>query len=144
MSASPNSPATVAGLARRIGALGYDALLIVALWMTTLFVAIAFNNGEAVSAWWVPVILYAECAGYYLYSWLKSGQTLGMRTWRLKLVDEQGFSPTMQNLGIRLLVAPFSAAALGLGYLAFYWAHRQQTWHDRVSKSYVVLLPKKK
>ncbi|MFT7654096.1 MAG: putative RDD family membrane protein YckC [Limisphaerales bacterium] len=144
MSASPNSPATVAGLARRIGALGYDALLVVALWMTTLFVAIAFNNGEAVSAWWVPIILYAECAGYYLYSWLKSGQTLGMRTWRLKLVDEQGFSPTMQNLGIRLLVAPFSAAALGLGYLAYYWGDRQQTWHDQVSKSYVVLLPKEK
>ena len=144
MSASPSSQVTIAGLARRIGALGYDALLILAIWMTTLFVVIAFNNGEAVSAWWVPVILYVECVSYYLYSWLKTGQTLGMRTWRLKLVDEQGFSPTMQNLLLRLLVAPFSAAALGLGYLAYYWGTRQQTWHDQVSQSYVVLLPKEK
>ncbi len=133
--------ATPAGLLRRTGALCYDALLLLALWMMTLLPFVIANN-EATSAWWVPVVFYLEAAGYYTYSWLKSGQTLGMRTWQLKLVNEQGTLIDFKAALLRLLIAPLSLAACGLGYFALYWGTAQQTWHDRASLSYVVRLPK--
>ena len=49
--ATHNSTITAvpAGIARRLGALLYDALLIIALWMVTVLVAVLINDGEAVT-----------------------------------------------------------------------------------------------
>ena len=51
MPASETSPTVAypAGLGRRFGALLYDALLIIAVWMATLFPWVIFNNGEGVT-----------------------------------------------------------------------------------------------
>lgn len=141
-SASAKVSAPPAGILRRLGALCYDLLLLIAVWMATLFVGVLANQGEAISAWWVPALLYAEAAAYFAYSWLQSGQTLGMRTWHLKVVDAGGGPITWQAASIRLLVAPLSMLAGGLGYAAYYWSPSQQTWHDQLSDTYVVQLPK--
>lgn len=120
----------------------YDFLLVIALWMATLFIFVGTNSGEAVSAWWIAPCLYLEAVTYYLYSWQKSGQTLGMRTWRIQLINQSGGPVALMSSLIRLCVAPFSGLLFGLGYLAYYWGEREQTWHDQASATYVVLLPK--
>ena len=72
MPLEPSETATVgypAGLGRRLGAALYDVLLVIALWMTTLFVWVAAGDGEAVSGWLVQLVLLAEFAGFYILSW---------------------------------------------------------------------------
>ena len=120
----------------------YDALLVLALWMLTLFVWIAADQGEAISGWPVQLVLALEWAGFYLLSWYRRGQTLGMTAWRIQLVDEQGNRPAPIKLVVRLMAAPLSFASLGLGYLWFYVGNSQQTWHDRLSRTVVVHIPK--
>lgn len=134
--------ASPAGLGRRLAALLYDLLLMLAVWMATLFALVAANSFEPISGFWLQLVLLAELAAYYLYSWLKTGQTLGMRSWRLQMVDEDGNKPDLQACLIRIAVAPFSYAFAGLGMLWLYAGHRQQTWQDMASKTFVVLLPK--
>jgi len=134
--------ATPAGLTRRLGAFVYDVLLIVALWMFTILGGVLLNEGETVAGTVLQLILAAEALGFYLYFWARQGQTLGMRAWRLKLVTGDGGQPNLSALFKRALLAPISFLCFGLGYLWYFVGTRQQTWHDRGSDTYVVLLPK--
>lgn len=142
--ATHNSTITAvpAGIARRLGALLYDALLIIALWMVTVLVAVLINDGEAVTGFGMQLTFLLEPICFYGYFWYRQGQTLGMRAWRLKLVDTEGQNPTWTQVLQRLLIGPLSLLCLGLGYIWYFLGTRQQTWHDRYSATYVVLLPK--
>lgn len=134
--------AAPAGILRRFGALLYDALLIVAIWMMTALIAVLINGGEAVNPLLMQVISVAEIVAFYGYFWVDRGQTLGMRAWRLLLVDSKGGHVTWRAIAMRMLIAPFSLIIFGLGYFWYFVGTRQQTWHDRASDTYVVLLPK--
>ena len=130
------------GLPRRLGALLYDLLLIIAIWMGTLFVWVLVSGGEAVSGFTVQLVLAAEWVAFYVFFWRRQGQTLGMAAWRITVVDEDGQPPDLTQCLVRALAAPFSLACLGLGYLWFYIGDTQQTWHDRLSQTMVVHIPK--
>ena len=130
------------GLGRRLGALLYDLLLVIAIWMGTLFVWVTATGGEAVQGVLVQLVLGLEWLGFYLFFWRRQGQTLGMAAWRIFVVDEQGFPPSLRQCLIRAFSAPVSMACVGLGYLWFYVGDRQQTWHDRLSHTMVVHIPK--
>ena len=132
------------GIGRRFGAAVYDVLLVVAIWMGTLLVGVLINSGEAITGWWVQLLLLFEWAFFYLYFWSRDGQTLGMTAWRVKLVNSEGKAPSLQQLLIRLAVAPLSIACAGIGYLWFYVGSRKQTWHDQASDTFVVHIPKAK
>ncbi len=80
---------------------------------------------------------------FFGWFWLKNGQTLGMQAWRIKLVDFDGAQPTAGRIAIRCLGAPLSAACLGLGYLWCLFDRKGRYWHDYLSGTELVLLPKK-
>ncbi|NOX52815.1 MAG: RDD family protein [Gammaproteobacteria bacterium] len=136
--------ASPAGLGRRLGALLYDTLLIMAVWMVTLFIWIAIGDGQAKSGFGVQSILLCEMLGFYVYFLYNQGQTLGMKAWRIKLVDKSGKAASLKQIAIRLAVAPFSFTLLGLGFIWLYSNSLKQTWHDIASHSIVVELPKDK
>ena len=125
-----------------MGALLYDALLLIAIWMATLFPWVIANSGEAVVGLLVQSVLLLELIGFYLFFWSRQGQTLGMKAWRIRLVDTTGHPPAFKQLLIRLATAPLSVLSCGLGYLWFYMGDRRQTWHDRLSGTMVVHLPR--
>lgn len=131
------------GIARRLGALLYDILLVIAIWMGTLFVWVTASGGEAVQGVAVQLVLALEWLGFYMFFWRRQGQTLGMAAWRIWLVDEAGYPPSLKQCLLRGLTAPISMACFGLGYLWFYVGDKQQTWHDRLSRTMVVHIPKK-
>ncbi len=140
-SESTKQVAYVAGLGRRLGAMLYDFLLLVAIWMFTLFILV-IARGDEVTGWWVQLLLLAETTAFFLFCWRRGGQTLGMSAWRIKLLQTDGTPCTWKNLYLRLLCAPLSLACLGLGYLWLYVDPQKATWHDRISKTSVVHLPK--
>ena len=122
-----------AGLWRRLGALLYDSLLVLAVWMTTLLVWVVVSGGEAVSGWPVQAVLLMEWAGLYVYSLTRDGQTLGMRAWRLKALQSDGQSPTAWQAIVRWLGAGLSLVCLGLGYVWLLFNDERRTWHDQLS-----------
>jgi|TARA_B100000767_G_scaffold271071_1_gene295972 uncharacterized RDD family membrane protein YckC len=130
-----------AGIGRRLGALMYDSLLILALWFLTGFIWVPLS-GDVVTGFAFQLTLIVETVAFYAYCWHKNGETLGMRAWHIRLVDESGSRVNLQQIAIRALVAPFSLTCAGLGYLWLFIGDDRQTWHDRASKTLIVYLPR--
>ena len=140
-----------AGLLRRLGALVYDALLVIALLMVTTALFLPLTRGEAItpgSSGWLEylyqVALLVVIVGFFGIFWTRGGQTLGMMAWRLKVLREDGGALTWTDTVKRLAAAWLSAAVLGLGYLWVLVDAQHRAWHDRLSHTRVVSIPKEK
>ena len=133
-----------ASLFVRIAAMVYDGLLILAMWMVITIIAIAINDGTAVEAG-NPIlssILFITFFAFYAKFWTHGGQTLGMRAWRLKIVNVQQGQITLVQCLLRLVMAVIGLAAFGLGYIWVFIDKDKLAWHDRFSYTRIVRLPK--
>lgn len=137
------------GLLRRLAAIVYDTLLVVPLVMACVALALGLRKllgGAAdtlLQPWIVQSMAIGCFIGFFGVFWLKSGQTLGMQAWRIKLVPMAGNELTFGRVVTRCGSALLSAAFLGLGYLWCLVDRRGRTWHDYLSGTELVLLPKK-
>jgi uncharacterized RDD family membrane protein YckC len=137
---------TSAGFGRRFAALVYDALLIFALLLIYTLAAVLIHGGgftpDAPGIGW-----YLFCAGeialigaYYVINWVHSGQTLGMRAWRLRAVDESGKPLKVGRAVHRFLCGILAWGPAGLGVLWLYLDPEHLAIHDRLSRTRVVYL----
>jgi uncharacterized RDD family membrane protein YckC len=131
------SEAPPASLIKQLAAMVYDSLLIFALLFFATAIALVFNQGEAISP--NPLFslyLLLTVFTFYAWFWHKSGQTLGMRAWRIRIVAESGGNPGWGRSYLRLCCALLSIACFGLGY---WWRlFKPWTWHDRLSRTRIV------
>ncbi|WOJ93885.1 RDD family protein [Congregibacter variabilis] len=141
---TPPAPA----LPRRLAAIVYDTLLVVPLIMVCVAVGLGIRQllGSAADsllpATLVQIIAVFSCIGFFGTFWLKSGQTLGMQAWRIKLVPMPGNEMTFGRVVTRCVSALLSAVCLGLGYWWCLFDRRKRCWHDYLSGTELVLLPK--
>lgn len=137
MPAKPASEPRGAGLPRRLAAMFYDALLVLAIWMITLLAMVVASGGEPVLGAPVQTLLFLEAFTFFAYFWTAAGQTAGMRAWRLRLVSEQGGGVSLHQATLRFAVALVAFGACGIGY---FWAlidRQGRTWPDIASNSRV-------
>ncbi len=136
--------ATTAGVLRRLAAGCYDALLLGALWMAATLVIVAVRGGQPVPAGQpaYQLLLLVIAALFFITSWLRGGQTLGMRAWRLRVERESGEPLDARTGMLRFLGGMLSVVTGGLGLL-WLWIDRDElTWHDRIAGTRVVVVPK--
>ncbi len=133
-------------LLRRIGAMLYDALLMLALLFLATIPFIAMRGGEPVEASsnlpyqiTLAVIIFAFFVGF----WSRSGRTLGMQSWGLRAETEAGQIPSVGQASIRFFAAILSWLPAGLGFLWQLWDKEKLTWHDRLSGTRLMHYPKK-
>ena len=126
-----------ASLTRQLAAMVYDSLLIFAVLFLASAIVVLFNQGEAIeSNIWFSLYLLLTVFTFYAWFWKKSGQTLGMRVWKIRIVTESGSNPGWSTCYIRLIYALLSWLCLGLGYL---WRlFKPFTWHDRLSRTRII------
>ncbi|GED23023.1 RDD family protein [Halomonas halmophila] len=141
-----------AGLGRRLGAMLYDSLLLLALWvaLTTLHVltsrlvlgvpAEQLGQGtlQVVS---LRLLLVLGAFGFLAYFWMRAGMTLGMQAWRLRVQTPDGQAISLRQCLVRFVVGGLSWAALGLGHLWVVWDPQRRSWADLASGTSVMLLP---
>jgi uncharacterized RDD family membrane protein YckC len=151
--ASPLPPParTPAGLLRRLGALLYDSLLLLAVLIVATALFLPLTGGEALDPRHHPVLELAYRAvlvllvvGFYGLFWTRRGQTLGMASWRLQLEREDGGRLTWGDALRRLAWGLVALLPLGLGYAWMLFDPQRRTWHDRLSRTRVVVLPKER
>ncbi|MCZ6887376.1 MAG: RDD family protein [Gammaproteobacteria bacterium] len=132
---------TSAPLRYRIGAIVYDTLLVLAIWIVTV-VTLVTLIGDAVTGAWVQSLLFLEWYAFFVFFWTTRGQTLGMMAWRLKIhSDNDGRLTPTQGL-TRFVVAGLSFAALGAGYMWMWKDEQRRTWADIASRSHVERQPR--
>ena len=131
-----------ASLIKRSLAMLYDSLLVMAVWMLVGYIFIAFNDGEAVSGPLFSSSVFLVTFLFFALFWTRSGQTLGMMAWRLRVESDEGEALSAKQALLRFMAAIFSALVLGIGYWWIIIDSNKLSWHDRWSNSRVVQLPK--
>ena len=139
-----------ASLPRRLAAMFYDGLLLVAILMIATALLLPFSGGEAITAAdhpWLEsayrLLLGGLVVLFFGTFWTRSGQTLGMASWRLRVEREDGSLLTWGDTTKRLAAAVLSLLPMGLGFIWMLFDRDGRAWHDRLSRTRVVLLPKR-
>ena len=119
----------------------YDAMIVLAIWLLTLFVLVALHNGAVVGPF-VQSVLFIELFAFFAYFWVSRGQTVGMLAWDLRIETDAGPVLRPAQALLRFVGALLSFATLGVGYLWMYVDPDRRTWPDMLSKSRVIHVPR--
>lgn len=140
---------TPASLWLRLAAAIYDLFPLLALWMLTAALVLFAAHGNVDVAHpslgyrlTLRAALLAVTAGYFVISWSRGGQTIGMRAWRLRVVGMDGSPLRWPRALLRFAIALVSLGALGIGFLWCLVDRERRGWHDIVARTTVVRLPK--
>ena len=153
MTDKPISSPAPANLLRRLAALIYDVFLLFAITLAygllLLLIKVIFNGTQGLEEVQPgPILQWLSLAGwivalasYYFICWRKQGQTLGMKSWRLKLQQPDGSLATPEQCIKRSFLATLSLAFAGIGYLWCLLSPAKACLLDIYSGTEVVVLP---
>jgi uncharacterized RDD family membrane protein YckC len=129
-----------AGLARRVLALAYEALLLAAVLLAGAFpfVMLTHRLDHAVGRLLLQFYLVALMGIYFTWQWRHGGRTLAMKSWRLRLVTRNGAPVGWKGAWIRYLVALPGALLAGVGFLWALADRDRQFLHDRLAGTRIV------
>lgn len=145
--------APVAGLLRRLAALLYDAFLVAAIWMAlgagvqyTFGITNQLVDGHAETDPIIGGILFVgmvvSAASFYIWFWMRTGQTLGMLAWRIQVVSSTGSAMSLKQAILRWVLAWPSFFCFGVGYLWHYIDTHGNAIHDILSGTQVIVVAK--
>lgn len=130
----------------RVASAVYDGMILVALWIFATLLLMPFTHGaiDPPLPWNLPFDLYILAVSFlYLGGlWRRTGQTLGMRAWRWKVVAADGGRISWTQALTRMFAGLLSWALLGAGWLWILFDRDGLALHDRVSGTKTVRLPK--
>jgi len=133
------------GIPRRLAAMTYEATLLfgVAFASTALFL-LASGGTSGLSGWrHIALQLYLGTvfAGYFLWCWLRGGQTLAMKAWHIRLV-----APGRARVPPGKALLRFALAVLlvpsGIGILWALFDPEGQFLHDRLAGTRLTSVPR--
>lgn len=131
------------GLWPRFSAMVYEAILLVGVVFIGAWVYLKLfgDSSQGPARHVFQGYLLVVCAGYFIYCWRHSGQTLAMKTWGLRLVQADGGALTLRLALVRYVLALIGLLAGGVGFL---WAAadpERQFLHDRMLGTRIVRAP---
>lgn len=162
----------MASSGKRLLAAVYDSLLILAVLFIATAIALPFTGGAATSTdnlilkFYLLIVIFI----FYGWFWTHGGQTLGMRAWKLQLVQFDGSSVTWKHAFIRFITALPAWGLFLYGLLlwifhgkiatviwianipqwlivltGFVWLlldNRSHNWRDKISGSHIIVINK--
>jgi uncharacterized RDD family membrane protein YckC len=130
-----------AGLWPRLAALTYEFILLFALVFIAgyLFIALARDAQHGLLRALFQIYLLTVCGIYFVYCWSRSGQTLPMKTWGLRVQTLGGGKLSVGRAALRYLLAVPSVGS-GLGLVWALVDRDGQFLHDRLAKTRIVKL----
>ncbi len=116
----------------------YDLLLLIAVWLAATVPFVVWQDGsfEGKPAITLAYQIYMIAITYvYLtYFWVQSGQTPGLRTWKLQLVTESGFLVSRYHANLRFLA---TMVLFPIGWIGLLFGE-QQLLQDRIAKTRII------
>ena len=156
----PESPDQLmpATLLRRFLAMFYDGILCIALTMTITMIYMSISHavigaeqykalnesGATSNDPILTAVLLSSLFIFFAYFWTRTGQTLGMQVWHIRIQTPENSPISWKQALIRFIGAFLSASAFGLGYFWILFDKHGRTWQCILSNSRVVRIPKRK
>lgn len=133
----PESPGTF----RRIATAAYEGLLLLAIMFVAAFIFITiFGTAlEGARRHIFQIYLLLVVSAYFTWFWVHGGQTLAMKTWRIRLVSiANGHIPVKIAL-LRFALASAGLAFFGAGWWWMLFDREGCTLHDRLAGTRLVV-----
>ena len=133
------------GILRRLAAMTYEGTLLfgVAFVSTALFL-LASGGTSGLEGWRhlaLQVYLGAVFAGYFLWCWLRGGQTLAMKAWHIRLVAPGRARVPPGKALLRFVLAVLLVPS-GIGIVWALFDRERQFLHDRLAGTRLVSVPR--
>ncbi len=161
---APSTERRPAGMLLRLAAMAYEGVLLFGVVFVVSYAVLA------VAHWTYPLggtqrlvlqsVLFVTLGGYFVYQWSRTGQTLAMKSWHLRLVDGTGKPPSIGR-SVGRYFAAWHLFAPGAAYAAFFGGNvmldlvalaagllllmlpgvadpQRRLLHDRLSRTYVM------
>lgn len=121
----------------------YEGMLLFAV---VFFAGLAFSGAAGtanlpLSGWprhLFQAYLFFGIGLYFIWCWLRGGQTLAMRTWKLRLEDASGGKSSPRQALIRYVLAWISLGLAGAGFIWALFDRDRQFLHDRLAGTRIV------
>ncbi len=126
---------SAASLPIRLAVMVYELLLVAAVLMISALPFVLLAR-DAQTGWLhtlFQVYLLAMLFLYFSAFWLRSGQTLAMKTWRVRLVSLSGDRLSLKQAALRFAFAWLGLLAAGLGFVWALFDRDRQFLHDRLA-----------
>ncbi len=121
-------------LLRRLGAIGYDIFLVFSfVFFITGVVLIVFWDKQAQNNAIIFGLIIFSLYFYFAWSWVKGGQTLGMKAWKIQIMQNNGKNITHQQALIRFVLAIVSFMLMGFGFIYQLFNKDNLALHDKYS-----------
>ena len=126
-------------LLRYLAVMLYDTLLLFSILLFAGLVAVALNGGNAISQGNPFFTLYLLAVSFLFYGWFwtHGGQTLGMRSWKVKLISHSSNEISWKQAFFRFTTALISWLAVGLGFWWQYLGKERESWPDIMSGTFL-------
>lgn len=143
MSALTGAPRVeLPGLARRLASMAYESLLIVGVLSASFMLpnlALGLGLGIVLPGWMLLAHVFLALGAYFIWYWHRSGQTLAMQTWHIRISTPSGARPSLGRLALRYVLAWPSVLYLGAGLFWALFDRDRQFLHDRLAGTRLVL-----
>jgi len=116
----------------------YDLLLLLAIWFAAAIPFViwqggAFDEKSSINLAF-QIYMIAITYIYLTYFWTQSGQTPGLRTWKLQMVTDDNRVMSRYHANLRFLIVMLTFAFGWLGLLF----GKQQLLQDRLAKTKII------
>ena len=130
------------GIGRRVACMFYEAILLFAVGFAATSLFFYASGGLGASGYgrtMLQLFLVTVFAGYFLWCWLRGGQTLAMKTWKIRLVapglDRVPPLTALLRFALAILAVP---TGIALGWALF--DRDRQFLHDRIAGTRLVMV----
>jgi len=132
-----NTSNQAVSLLRRIVIMFYDSILLITLlFFALLLVTIPFEITME-HPYYPLLIPYIHLVAFLFFGWCwtRGGQTLGSKTWKIKVVTDSGNNLTWKHAFLRYIGSLLCWLSLGVGFLWCYTNKERLAWNDIISKT---------
>lgn len=128
------------GIGRRLASMLYESLVVFSILLVGfLFPQIVLNGfGFIMGARLLWLHMVIVLMAYFVWCWLHGGQTLPMKTWKLRIANVDGTPPRVAQAFLRYLAAWPSLILFGIGILWALIDKDKQFLHDRIAGTRIV------
>ena len=130
----------LAGIKRRIASMFYESLLLAALLLVAGFAYVPIFgsiHGPFQKAVF-QLYLLGVMMVYFVTFWKRGGQTLAMKTWRIRLARLDGEPLSTAQCILRFTLATLGLLCAGAGFIWLLADPERQFLHDRLCKTRLI------
>ena len=127
----------------RLAAGIYDALLMLGVWFTvgSLGLIIQYFFTGKIGSWpsWLGLSLVIFSTwSYFIFFWLYGGKTLGMSSWKIKVVNHDEKNLSVLQLSVKFMINILTFALCGIPLIFIFFHKDKMSFSDYLSQTRII------